>query len=187
LEFDPHQKPIPGLLFAYTNGKTLHSWAGNTRHPTGLFFLHLLAEIFFQTAIQYRALLLLLLFIRLLFHPLLFAIGLVIIAVYFIWDYRRWQKNGIWRLDLTEKGLWIFQNHQPQPLWLPWENITGIDIFQKINRYILTILTGGSRDQVLPGVTPPSIEPYYLFFWTNFTTSHQAVAKKATPAAANSR
>jgi hypothetical protein len=99
------------------------------------------------------ALLLLLLFIRLLFHPLLFAIGLVIIAVYFIWDYRRWQKNGIWRLDLTEKGLWIFQNHQPHPLWLPWENITGIDLFQKINRYILTILTGGSRDQVLPGVT----------------------------------
>jgi hypothetical protein len=99
------------------------------------------------------ALLLVLLFIRLLFHPLLFAAGLIIMAVYFSWDYRRWQKNGIWRLDLTEKGVWIFQNHQPQPLWLPWENITGIDIFHKINRYILTILTGGTRDQEFPGVT----------------------------------
>lgn len=98
-------------------------------------------------------LLLVLLFIRVLFSPLLFIIGFLVLALFMIGDYLIWQQRGIRSIEIDENGITLLRGKRHTPQRIERRMIRDIDICKKLNRRVVTISMGGKPDKTLPGVT----------------------------------
>jgi len=95
----------------------------------------------------------LLLIIRLIYNPFIFIFGIIILFLYFYFDYKRWMKKGIQMVKIDKKGITVYRGNKMRPTRIEAGQITGINVFKKLNRKIVNILLGGQADSSLPGVT----------------------------------
>ncbi|HEC79500.1 MAG TPA: hypothetical protein ENI34_10260 [candidate division WOR-3 bacterium] len=98
-------------------------------------------------------LLFLLLLLRHIYVFILFIIGVLGIILYMAVDYIIWWKKGIRAVEVDENGVVLYRGKHRRPVKLDFEQITGIDFFTKLNRRVITILTGGKALKVIPGIT----------------------------------
>ena len=97
-----------------------------------------------------------LLFVLLLMRGLyllpVFLVMLGILGTYMLMDSLVWKKNGIRRVEVDETGITLYRGKEKKPERLEAEQITGVNVFGKLNRRVVNILTGGSATRI-PGVT----------------------------------
>lgn len=98
-------------------------------------------------------LLFLLLLLRHLYMFILFVIGVIIIVIYMTVDYIIWQKRGIRVIEIDEKGINLYRSKEKRLTKIEAGHITDINFFSKLNRRVVTILTGGTATKIMPGVT----------------------------------
>ncbi|NJD22432.1 MAG: hypothetical protein FIA82_07145 [Melioribacter sp.] len=94
-----------------------------------------------------------LLVIRLIYNPFLFILGIMIFSMYFFFDFKRWMKKGIQKIQIDRNGLTIFRGNENKQTRIDKNQITGINVFKKLNRRVVNILLGGQANSSLPGVT----------------------------------
>jgi len=97
-------------------------------------------------------LLFILLLIRSLYSLGLFVVGIIIITKYMITDYSIWKKKGIRLIEIDSYGINLYRGKEKRLERIEASQITDINIFKKVNRRIVTILTGGQVFKA-PGVT----------------------------------
>jgi hypothetical protein len=68
-------------------------------------------------------------------------------------DYKRWMKKGIQMVSIDTDGLTVYRGRELIQTRVDKKQITGINVFKKLNRRIVNILLGGYADKSLPGVT----------------------------------
>ncbi len=98
-------------------------------------------------------LLFLLLVIRLIYNPFLFILFIFLLFMYLFIDYIRWVKKGIQIVAIDKNGLTVYRGKELIQTRVDKKQITGINVFKKLNRRIVNILLGGYADSSLPGVT----------------------------------
>lgn len=94
-----------------------------------------------------------LLVIRLIYNPFVFILCMFILFGYLYIDFKRWIKNGIQMVKIDKEGLTVYRGNKMQPTRIDARQITGINVFKKINRRVVNILLGGYADSSLPGIT----------------------------------
>jgi hypothetical protein len=94
-----------------------------------------------------------LLTIRLIYNPFIFILGIFVLFIYMFIDYNRWIKKGIQIVSIDNDGLTVYRGQKLLQTRVDKKQITGINVFKKINRRIVNILLGGYADSSLPGVT----------------------------------
>jgi hypothetical protein len=94
-----------------------------------------------------------LLIIRLIYNPFIFILGIFVLSTYLYIDYKRWMRKGIQMVSIDKVGLTVYRGHKLIQTRVDKKQITGINVFKKINRRIVNILIGGYADSSLPGVT----------------------------------
>src|SRR4030042_4991017 len=84
-------------------------------------------------------LLLMLLLFKSLFTLTFFIIGIIILITYMTVDYGIWKKKGIRKIEVDDDGLTLYRgtNHIVERIHI--QQITGIDVFTKLNRKIVNI------------------------------------------------
>ena len=98
-------------------------------------------------------LLFILLVVRLIYNPFIFILGIIILFFYLYFDYKRWMKKGIQKIRIDKEGLTVFRGIENNQTRIDVRQITGINVFKKLNRRIVNILLGGYADSSLPGIT----------------------------------
>ena len=98
-------------------------------------------------------LLLLLLLFRSLFTLAFFIIGIIILIIYMTVDYSIWKKKGIRKIEIDDSGLNLYRGANNIIERIEANQITVIDVFTKLNRKIVNIITDGKTDKSIPGVT----------------------------------
>lgn len=94
-----------------------------------------------------------LLIIRLIYNPFIFIFGIFVLFLYMYIDYKRWIKKGIQMVSIDAEGLNVYRGEGLIKTRVDKKQITGINVFKKLNRRIVNILLGGYADSSLPGVT----------------------------------
>lgn len=94
-----------------------------------------------------------LLIIRLIYNPFIFILGIFVLFLYTYIEYKRWIKKGIQMVSIDKDGLTLYRGHILIQTRVDKKQITGINVFKKLNRRIVNILLGGYADSSLPGVT----------------------------------
>ncbi|MFA5804770.1 MAG: hypothetical protein WC879_08995 [Melioribacteraceae bacterium] len=94
-----------------------------------------------------------LLIIRLIYNPFLFILGIFILFIYMYIDYKRWMKKGIQMVSIDKDGLTVYRGQELIQTRVDKKQITGINVFKKLNRRIVNILLGGYADSSFPGIT----------------------------------
>lgn len=92
------------------------------------------------------------LFFRQIFTIGLFIFAACIIIIYMVGDYIIWQKNGIRVIEVDSQGINLYRGKAKRFERIEASQITDINVFKKVNRRIITILTGGQTYRA-PGVT----------------------------------
>jgi len=69
-----------------------------------------------------------------------------------IGDYLVWKKKGIRVIEVDTQGINLYRGPQKRLERIEASQITDINFFKKVNRRIVTILTGGQMYRA-PGVT----------------------------------
>jgi hypothetical protein len=93
-----------------------------------------------------------LLFFRNIFTLGIFIFATCFILVFMIGDYLVWKKKGIRLIEVDANGINLYRGKTKQLQRIDASEITDINEFKKVNRRIVTILTGGQAVKV-PGVT----------------------------------
>lgn len=94
-----------------------------------------------------------LLTIRLIYNPFIFILGIFVLFIYMFIDYKRWIKKGVQMVSIDNDGLTVYRGQKLLQNRVYKKQITGINVFKKINRRIVNILLGGYADSSIPGVT----------------------------------
>lgn len=94
----------------------------------------------------------LLLFFRRIYTFGLFVFAIAVILIYMIGDYIVWKKKGIRAIEVDTQGINLYRGKEKRTERIEASQITDINVFKKVNRRIVTILTGGQAYRA-PGVT----------------------------------
>ncbi len=92
------------------------------------------------------------LFLRQIYTLGIFIFAGCVIVIYMIVDYIIWQKNGIRLIEVDAHGINLYRGKAKRLERIEASQITDINVFKKVNRRIITILTGGQTFRA-PGVT----------------------------------
>jgi hypothetical protein len=98
-------------------------------------------------------LLFLLLLVRTIFTLGLFIAGIVVIALYLMIDRLVWERSGIRAVEVDPDGINFYRGRERIIVRVEAGQITGINVFRKLNRKVVNIMLGGSASRVMPGVT----------------------------------
>jgi hypothetical protein len=94
----------------------------------------------------------LLLFFRHIYTFGVFLFAICVILILMIGDYLVWKKKGIRVIEIDDNGINLYRGPTKLLERIEASQITDINIFKKVNRRIVTILTGGQTYRA-PGVT----------------------------------
>lgn len=107
----------------------------------------------FTAVVAGSVVLLFLLLLRQIFTLIVFIAGVIVLIVYMVADYAIWQKRGIRIIEVDKDGINLYRGKKKKLTGIDKSQITGINIFTKLNRRIVTILTGGEAIKSVPGIT----------------------------------
>ena len=96
-------------------------------------------------------LLLLVTLARGLFSPVLYLCFCLVLAFYMVGDVVLWWRRASGQSRSLMPGS-PFAGDRRRATWIPVSQITGVDVFSKLGRKVVNILTGGTVTR-LPGVT----------------------------------
>lgn len=83
----------------------------------------------------------------------LFIVGIIIIFLYMLSDFIRWQSSGIRKIEIERNFIKIYRGRNKNLINIPIEKITGIDIFSKLGRRVINIMLGGTISKPISGIT----------------------------------
>jgi hypothetical protein len=94
----------------------------------------------------------LILFFRRIFIFGVFLFACSFIIIYMIGDYLAWKRKGIRIIEVGDNGINLYRGREKKLERIEASQITDINIFTKVRRRIVTILTGGQVYRS-PGIT----------------------------------
>ncbi len=94
-----------------------------------------------------------LLVVRLIYSPFLFIVCIFILFLYLTIDYSIWLNKGIHMIEMDISSFTVYYGKEMIPARIDKRQITGINVFKKLNRRIVNIMLGGYADNTIPGVT----------------------------------
>lgn len=93
-----------------------------------------------------------LLAMRLIYNPFIFILGVFILFIYLVIDYKIWTRKGIHIVAIDKNGLTLFIGDELKLFRIKREEISDVIIKKSFKRIIVTILLGGSTLNVFSGI-----------------------------------